>query len=97
MKTSYKHILGLPIGLLVGLYLKNTNSLHWNDLSDSNVFELFFFQSLITIISSFIMACFFEFYQQRNLTEKPSKKDTEIDVIVTTISVYLGYVISYLL
>jgi len=97
MNTSYKHIIALPIGLFAGLYLKKTNSLQWNDLSVSNGFELFFFQSLITIIFSFVMACFFEVYQQRNLVEKPSKRDTEIDVIVTTVSAYLGYIISYLL
>lgn len=105
VRTSRKHWLGLPIGFLTHLILFYTNWFGWNELIYNDewpfigYFEIgpWLGQSLITILVAGIGAGWFEYFQQRNLEEKPSFADTKNDVIVTTVAVYLGYLISMII
>jgi len=104
MKNSSNHLLALPIALLITVLLKATNWFQWNDLQYNDEWFGWEFQthaivpqSIIVIILSVVFAGFFEYFQQRNLTEKPSRKDTITDIIVSTASAYIGFIIASIL
>jgi F0F1-type ATP synthase membrane subunit a len=104
MKTSINHLLALPIALLLTVLLKATNWFEWNDLQyNDNWFGWEFQthaivpQTIIVLVLSIVFAGFFEYFQQRNLTEKPSRKDTIRDIIVSAVSAYIGYIIASIL
>ena len=104
MKNSSKHFLALPIALLITVLLKATNWFQWNDLQYNDEWfgwefqtSAFIPQSIIVLVLSIVFAGFFEYFQQRNLTEKPSRKDTITDIIVSTASAYIGFIIASIL
>jgi hypothetical protein len=100
-EKSKRHVIGLPIGFVVSLFLMFTNFLYWNDLSFNDVIfgkeihlSSFYPQSIIVLIVSYITNFTFEYFQQRNLKEKPGWKDTQNDNLVFMFSAYVGYLIS---
>jgi len=104
MRTSKKHTLALPIALVLTVILKITNWTGWNDLQYNDKWfgwefqtSAFIPQSIIVIILSIVFSGIFEYFQQKGLKEKPSRKDTITDIIVSTIFAYLGFLIAYVL
>ena len=104
MKNSSKHFLALPIALLITVLLKATNLTGWNTLQYNDEWFGWEFQThaivpqtIIVLVLSIVFAGFFEYFQQRNLTEKPTRKDTITDIIVSTASAYIGFIIASIL
>jgi uncharacterized protein YacL len=104
MKNSSKHFLALPIALLITVLLKATNWFAWNDLQYNDEWFGWEFkthaivpQSIIVLVLSVVFAGFFEYFQQKGLKEKPTRKDTITDIIVSTVSAYIGFIIASIL
>jgi len=104
MRTSKKHTLALPIAFILAIILKITNWTGWNALQYNDKWfgwefqtSAFIPQSIIVIILSIVFSGAFEYFQQKDLVVKPSRKDTITDIIVSTIFAYLGFLIAYVL
>ena len=101
MKKSIKHIIGLPIALLVHLLFTKYNLMGWNEFRYNDEYfgwefetPLILGQSIVVLFLGYWINMAFEYYQQRKLEEKPSSRDTRIDCIVFAVSAYLGYLIA---
>jgi len=104
MKTSTKHLLALPIALLITVLLKTTNWFEWDDLQYNDKWFGWEFQThaivpqtIIVLVLSIVFAGFFEYFQQKDLKTLPSREDTITDIVVSTISAYLGFIIASIL
>jgi predicted membrane protein len=97
-QTSKKHLLSIPISIVVTLLLKLMPS--WNDLSFNDTilgFEIsaggFFIQLFIIALLWFAVGFTFEAWQQWKLEEKPSTEDTVADIVTTLSGGVLGFII----
>jgi len=104
MKTSTKHLLALPIALLITVLLKATNWFKWNDLQYNDEWFGWEFkthaivpQTIIVLVLSIVFAGFFEYFQQEDLEKIPTRKDTITDIIVSAVSAYIGFIIASIL
>jgi len=104
MKTSTKHLLALPIALLITVLLKATNWFDWNDLQYNDKWFGWEFkthaivpQTIIVLVLSIVFAGVFEYVQQEDLEKIPTRKDTITDIIVSAVSAYIGFIIASIL
>jgi hypothetical protein len=96
--TSKKHLIGFGVSFVLCVLFGIFNLMGWNELyyiDEIFGYEIkikpFLGQSLLVIFMGFFANWCFEYFQQRNLKEKPSRKDTVSDTLYFMISSYLGY------
>jgi hypothetical protein len=101
---SKKHLVGFGVSFIFCVLFGLFNLMGWNDLwylDEWFGFEIrinpFFCQTLIVFFMGFWANWLWEHFQQRNLEEKPTKKDTYFDTLYFMISSYLGFLFVELL
>lgn len=98
--TSKKHLIGLPISIIIsfllGYFSKEWNNIYYHDEWFGKEFTVgpLLGQSLIVLVLGFGVNWTFEYFQQKELEEKPTRIDTLMDTFYFMISCYVGFLIT---
>lgn len=99
-QKSKKHLLSIPISVLISFLLKQFNLFQWNELAYYDEFlgmtfsgGTIYIQLFITAFVWFCIGFTFEAWQQWKMKEKPTQADTIADIITTLTGGVLGFII----